>query len=64
MTDRKPALVHAWMSTTEMIAACGLQMRQSTTWTYSVFDTASKQKLFTGTMQGIKTWLRREGYVK
>ena len=60
--DRKPVLVHAWMSTTEMLKACGLTFRRSSIWTYSVFD-AANQKLFTGSMPGIKAWLRRERYV-
>ena len=60
--ERKPVIAHAWMSTTEMIKACGLTLRRSTTWTYSVFD-AANQKLFTGSMSGIKSWLRKERYV-
>lgn len=61
-SPRVPVLVHAWMSTREMIAACGLTLRRASTETYSVYD-ATNEKLFTGTMTGIKTWLRREGYV-
>lgn len=71
MTSRQPVLVHAWMSTTEMVAACGLRLRRAhrvkltaraSDWTYSV-HAGSNEKLFTGTMRDIKTWLRREGYV-
>lgn len=71
MTRRTPVLVHAWMSTAEMATACGLTLRRarrvaltsrSSDWTYSVHD-GSSEKLFTGTMRDIKTWLRREGYV-
>ena len=60
--SRTPILVHAWMSATEMIAACGLTLRRASTWTYSVYG-PGKERLFTGTMPSIKTWLRREGYV-
>ncbi len=55
-------LVHAWMSASEMVAACGLSLKRSSTWTYSVYS-AGNERLFTGTMPSIKTWLRREGYV-
>lgn len=61
-SPRPPVLVHAWMSTTEMTKACGLKLRKASTWTYSVYNDAN-EKLFTGSMTGIKAWLRKEGYV-
>lgn len=62
MTRQPPVLVHAWMSATEMTGACGLTLRRASTWTYSVYN-AANEKLFSGTMTSIKTWLRKEGYV-
>lgn len=59
---KPPVLVHAWMSASEMVAACGLSLRRSSTWTYSVYSPGN-ERLFTGTMPSIKTWLRKEGYV-
>jgi hypothetical protein len=50
------------MSATEMVAACGLTMRRASTWTYSIY-TSTGEKLFTGSMPSIKTWLRKERYV-
>jgi uncharacterized protein (DUF2147 family) len=50
------------MSATEMTSACGLTLRRASTWTYSVYN-AANEKLFSGTMTSIKTWLRKEGYV-
>ena len=60
--DRKPVIVNAWMSAMEMVKACGLTLRRSTMWTYSIYSPSGEQ-LHTSTMTGIKAWLRREKYV-
>ena len=62
MTDRKPVLVHGQMSAKEMAEACGLSLRRVTAWRYRLVS-PSGAELKVSTMAGIKSYLRREGYV-
>lgn len=60
--ERRAVLVHARMSAAEMVAACGFKMSRASTWTYHV-RSAAGETLYTGTLRGVKAWLRKEGYV-
>jgi hypothetical protein len=64
--ERKPVAVNAKMSASEMAELCGLMLRRESTWKYSVYsqtDVKLEKRLYSGTMIGIKAWLKREKYV-